>query len=138
MEESIFQKIIRGEIPCHKIYEDERTFAFLDIHPVNKGHTLVVPKTRYENMFDMPEEEWLAVMKTVHLLAPKIKMALGADGVNIGMNNGSAAGQVVPHAHVHIMPRFSGDGYVLWQRKEYYKEGEAIRVAKIIRQTIGI
>lgn len=136
MEEGIFQKIIRGAIPCHKIFEDEHTFAFLDIAPVTPGHTLVVPKTRFENIFDIPEGEWLALMKTVHFLAPRIHEALGAAGMNIGMNNGPAAGQAVPHAHVHIMPRFSGDGLALWHGRAY-AEGEAEEVAGNIRKTIG-
>lgn len=135
MEPSLFTKIIRGEIPSEKIYEDADTFAFLDITPVNPGHVLVIPKLQYETIFEAPKESFAAVMETVRILAPKIKAAMNADGINIAMNNGSAAGQVVPHAHVHIIPRFKDDGREVWHGATY-PDGEMKAVAEKIRQSL--
>ncbi|MDO8553122.1 MAG: HIT family protein [bacterium] len=130
--ECIFCKIVKGEIPSFKIYEDDATFAFLDIRPVNRGHTLVVPKNHSRNIFDSAVEDWLAVTKTVRKLAPVIEKAVKADGININMNNREHAGQVVDHLHVHIIPRFKGDGFKLWSQSPY-KEGEAVSVQKEIK-----
>ncbi len=130
-EDCLFCKIISGKLPSEKIYEDEHTFAFLDIHPVNKGHTLVVPKKHLENIYEIDAESFSAVMKTVHYLTPYIKTALNADGVNIGMNNGTAAGQLVFHAHVHIIPRFLGDGHKHWHGDPYEK-GEITKLRDTI------
>jgi len=134
-EETIFDKILSGEIPAHKVYEDEYTFAFLDIAPINKGHTLVIPKTPTRNLLTADSETFAHVMKTVHMLAPKIKEAVGADGINIGINNEPAAGQVVFHLHAHIMPRFEGDGYEHWGHIKY-KEGEAEETLKRITEKL--
>jgi histidine triad (HIT) family protein len=122
---TIFEKIIAGEIPANKIYEDEQTFAFLDGKPINPGHTLVISRKPYKDIYEIPQADFLAVMKTVHKLAPIIKQAVGADGINLGNNNGPAAGQEVPHYHVHIIPRFEGDGFSHWHGAEDYHEGEA-------------
>ncbi|MEK7510658.1 MAG: HIT family protein [Patescibacteria group bacterium] len=132
MEPTIFEKIIAREIPATIIYEDEATLAFLDIAPNNPGHTLVIPKVHTRNILDISEDSWLAVMKTVHKLAPVIKEAVDADGINIAMNNEPAAGQVVFHAHVHIIPRHEGDGFTHFPAGSY-GEGEADSVAAKIR-----
>jgi len=124
MDECIFCKIIKGELPCSKVFEDEKFFAFLDIGPVNKGHTLVIPKKHYKNLFDMPEEELKGYMEAIQKVSKAVMKGVDADGVNINMNNESAAGQVVMHAHVHIIPRFNGDGLKLWPQGKY-EEGEA-------------
>jgi histidine triad (HIT) family protein len=131
----IFCKIVAGEIPAEKVYEDADTLAFLDITPVNPGHVLVIPKKHYKNILDIPEAEWLRVMQTVHRLAPKIKEAVGADGVNITTNNEPAAHQIVMHSHVHIIPRFAGDPHKPWVGKEY-ADGEAKKVAEKIKAAI--
>jgi histidine triad (HIT) family protein len=101
---NIFAKILRGEIPCHKLYEDEDTLAFLDIMPRTEGHTLVVTKEKARNLFDIEPDALAKLMAVVQKLAPKIKEAVGADGVLIQQFNGSAAGQTVFHLHVHIVP----------------------------------
>lgn len=129
----IFCKIVRGEIPSQKIYEDEGAFAFLDIHPINRGHTLVIPKTHHENMFTAPEDVFTKLMGTVHLLAPKVKQAVGAEGINIGINNEAAAGQLVFHVHVHIIPRWSDDGHAQWHGNPY-QDGEIATIRDIIGQ----
>ena len=102
--DNIFAKILRGEIPCHKLYEDEDTLAFLDIMPRTEGHTLVVTKEKARNLFDIEPDALAKLMAVVQKLAPKIKEAVGADGVLIQQFNGSAAGQTVFHLHVHIVP----------------------------------
>lgn len=129
----LFCKIVRGEIPSEKIYEDEHTYAFLDIHPINKGHALVIPKIHAENIYDISSENFCTLMETVHRLAPIVKAAVHADGINIGINNGHAAGQLVFHAHVHIIPRFVGDGFLHWHG-EPYKEDEGKEIAEHIRE----
>ena len=101
---NIFAKILRGEIPCHKLYEDEDTLVFLDIMPRTEGHALVVTKEKARDLFDISPKALAKVMSVVQKLAPKIKEAVGADGVLIQQFNGQAAGQTVFHLHVHIVP----------------------------------
>jgi histidine triad (HIT) family protein len=99
MQDSIFTKIIKGEIPCHKVYEDELTFAFLDIHPKSPGHTLVIPKKQIEFVWDLPDEDYAALMATAKKVAKRIKEVLSAQFIGeqiIGID--------VPHAHVQIFP----------------------------------
>lgn len=131
----LFCKIIHGEIPSEKIYEDEHTYAFLDIHPINKGHTLVIPKMHAENIHDISSENFCTLMETVRNLTPIVKDAVRADGINIGINNGHAAGQLVFHAHVHIIPRFTDDGFLHWHGAPP-TEGELPAVATQIRNSI--
>ncbi len=104
----LFCEIIAGHIPAQKIYEDEATFAFLDIGPVSEGHTLVVPKHHAKDLRDGSREDALALMSTVHAIAPAIMQGVGAIGYNLGMNHGVIAGQLVMHTHLHIMPRQEG------------------------------
>ena len=104
---NIFAKIINGDLPCHKVYEDDKTLAFLDIMPRAKGHTLVIPKSPAQNMLDVKLEDFTALMATVHKLTPLIKGALNADGILLQQLNGDAAGQLVYHIHFHIVPRFN-------------------------------
>ncbi|HEY4511007.1 MAG TPA: HIT family protein [Candidatus Paceibacterota bacterium] len=134
--ECLFCKIIRGEIPSEKIYEDGDTFVFLDIHPNNPGHTLVIPKKHSENLYDIDDHSLAAVMRTVQKVARAIKTAVEADGINIAMNNESAAGQVIFHPHLHVIPRFKEDGYRHWPHKSY-KEGEAAGIASKIRANLS-
>jgi histidine triad (HIT) family protein len=102
---NIFAKILKGEIPCHKLYEDDDTLAFLDIMPRTEGHTLVITKEKAPDLFGITPEGLGKLMAVVQKLAPKIKDAVGADGVLIQQFNGAAAGQTVFHLHVHIVPR---------------------------------
>lgn len=113
----LFKKIIAGEIPCEKIYEDDHAFAFLDITPVNPGHTLVVPKVWSENLLDTDPEILGHVIKAVQKVAQAVIKATGAKGINIHQNNGETAGQKVFHLHFHVIPRHDGDGYELWHGK---------------------
>lgn len=106
--DNIFAKILRGEIPSHKIYEDDKTFAFLDIMPRAHGHTLVIPKAPAVNMLDVTPDVLGDIMKTVHMLTPVVKAGMGADGIMLQQFNEAAAGQMVFHIHFHIVPRFAG------------------------------
>ncbi len=131
----IFCKIIAGEIPSYKVYEDDKTLAFLDIRPVNPGHTLVIPKAHAKNIFDVSPEDWAAVTESARIIAAAIEKGVNADGVNVMMNNREHAGQLVDHAHVHLIPRFKGDGLKLWPQKPY-PEGEAESTAEKIRNAL--
>lgn len=131
----IFCKIIRGELPSVKVYEDEKILAFLDISPVNPGHTLVVPKEHFENILDTPEETLSELITAVKKLAPAVMKGSGAPAFNLGVNNGSEAGQVVQHTHFHVMPRYQGDGYKLWGSKPY-GAGEMENIGEKIRENL--
>ena len=106
--DNIFAKVLRGEIPCHKLYEDDDTLAFLDIMPRTDGHALVITKEPAPDLFGILPEGLAKIMAVVQKLAPKIKDAVGADGVLIQQFNGAAAGQTVFHLHFHIIPRKEG------------------------------
>lgn len=108
----------------YKFYEDDKTIGILDIRPVNAGHTLVIPKNHSTNIFDISPDDWAAVAETTRKLSILIEKALGADGVNIAMNNREHAGQEIHHPHVHVIPRFKGDGFRLMPQRPY-KTGEA-------------
>ncbi|MAS15136.1 MAG: HIT family protein [Nitratireductor sp.] len=105
---NVFAKILRGELPSHKLYEDDETFALMDIMPRGDGHCLVIPKKPARNILDVEEDSLAAVMRTVQKLARATKAAFNADGVTIQQFNEQAGGQVVFHLHVHIIPRFEG------------------------------
>jgi len=123
MEDCIFCKIIKGEIPSAKLFENDKVYAFLDIGPVHKGHSLVIPKEHYETLMDIPDEILKEMAAALKIISKAVKKATSADGISIGMSNYKAAGQVVPHAHFHIMPRFEDDGLKLWPQGKY-EDGE--------------
>lgn len=106
MSDCIFCKIVAGEIPASKVYEDDQVLAFLDITQVTKGHTLVIPKKHYRNVLDMDAEAAGQLFTTVPAIARQLKEKLGACGLNIVNNNEEAAGQTVFHTHIHLLPRF--------------------------------
>ena len=103
-ESCIFCKIIRKEGPASIVYEDDRILAFMSIQPINIGHTLVVPKKHYKNFFEIPEEEVAYLYRIVKKISHAVKKAVNAEGIRIVQNNGEAAGQVIFHLHVHIIP----------------------------------
>ena len=107
---NIFAKILRGEFPCHKVYEDEHVLAFLDIMPRSPGHTLVIPKAPARNIIDIKVEDYLHVARATHKIAAAAKQAFNADGLTIQQFNEASGGQVVFHLHVHVMPRHDGIG----------------------------
>ncbi len=109
-EPTIFERIVDGEIPADIVHETDRVIAFLDANPLSPGHTLVVPKEPHERLRDTPPELSAEIFEAVRTLAPAIEDAVEADATTVGINDGPAAGQEVPHLHVHIVPRFEGDG----------------------------
>lgn len=120
----VFCKIVTGEIPSYKIYEDDATLAFLDIKPVNPGHVLVIPKKHYQNFEEIDESDLQAVILTVKKVGAIVKNRLGVSGYNVHENNDPIAGQAVPHLHFHIIPRVEGDGFSHWHGSDYL-EGQA-------------
>ncbi len=106
--ENIFAKILRGEIPCYKIYEDDHTLAFLDIMPRSPGHALVIPKAPARNILDISVEDFAHVARTAHKIAAAARRAFNADGITVQQFNEQAGGQAVFHLHMHVMPRSTG------------------------------
>lgn len=127
MEPSIFTKIINGEIPSHKVYEDERTFAFLDIHPVQPGHVLVVPKNQVEFVWDLTDDDYVAVMTTVKKVALRLRAVMGKPFVGekiIGID--------VPHAHVQLVPFATADEFR--NRPDMTAEPDHAALAELAKQ----
>lgn len=135
MSDCIFCKIVAGKIPAELVYENEHTFAFLDINPNSFGHTLVLPKQHHENIFDMPPAVVCEVYTTVQKIARALEKT-GAEGVNIIANNNIAAGQIVFHAHVHVIPRKTDDGFTHWPQKKYENTEHIQETAKKIRHAL--
>jgi histidine triad (HIT) family protein len=107
-QHNIFARVLRGELPCVKLYEDEATLAFLDIMPQAEGHTLVLPKESAETLLELSPAAAAAAIHTTQKLARAVQVAVGAEGMVISQFNGAAAGQSVPHVHFHILPRWEG------------------------------
>ncbi len=129
----IFCKIVNGDLPSSKIYEDKRYLAFLDINPINKGHVLVIPKDHYDTLLNTPVDlakDLLALIKT---LAPAVMEASGASGFNLVVNNGKVAGQLVDHVHFHIIPRLKNDNLHAWPGKQYLDNEMELFTQKIIK-----
>lgn len=115
----IFCRIVRGEIPCARVYEDDQVLAFLDLGPVAPGHTLVIPKEHHENLLDTPDGAVRTVLSAVRRVGAAVMSATGAQGFNVLQNNFSASGQQVFHVHWHVIPRREGDGLTLWPQGGY-------------------
>lgn len=113
MNDCVFCKIIKGEIPSTGIYEDEVVKVFLNINPASRGHLLVIPKEHFENVLDCPDEILSYIIKISKKIAKLAKEKLGADAINIANNSGKEAGQEVFHLHFHVVPRYKGDGMKL-------------------------
>jgi histidine triad (HIT) family protein len=106
----IFCSIVDGEIPARTVHETDEVLAFLDANPLEPGHALVIPKSHHERLDDLPADLAASVWQTVSDLGPRVEFAVGADGMTVAVNDGAAAGQEVPHVHVHLVPRRQGDG----------------------------
>lgn len=132
----IFCKIVRGEIPSAKVYEDEKVLAFLDINPVSQGHTLVVLKEHVDDIFEIEVDKFNRLAITLPKIAEAVKKSMQADGMNILLNNRRCSGQLVPHIHFHLIPRFEGDALCLKWPAGKYKEGEMERVLKKIKMCL--
>ncbi len=122
MENCIFCKIIKKELPCHKIYENENVIAFLDLNPVVKAHTLVVPKKHFTNVLDCEEDYLFEIMKVVKKISNHYKTKLNCQGINILNASGKAAQQSVFHLHFHILPRYDDDQINVFPKTNYQKE----------------
>ena len=132
----VFCKMVAGEIPVTKIYEDEVVLSFLDIGPVSDGHTLVIPKQHFERLHDCPAELLSRFGSCLGKIAKAVSAAMDSDGYNVLCNNGRAAGQLVEHLHFHIIPRNTGDGvFDRWPAYEY-QEGKIEEIADKIRENL--
>lgn len=128
----IFCKIVAGDIPCAKIYESDTCLAFLDIAPVNAGHALVLTKGHYPTLADIPPELGNDLFQALQAVSKAVMQATGADGLNLMQNNHEAAGQLVHHAHFHLVPRFADDGLRLWPQNPYDDPEEMGQLAETI------
>ncbi len=136
MDKCVFCKILRREIPARIVYDNAVVTAFLDAKPVNPGHVLVVPKVHSEDYASTSDETLAEVAAAARRIAKAVMAATGAPAFNIAVNNGPAAGQVVPHMHLHVIPRFPNDGRELWHGKSY-EPGEAEKVAADILNALS-
>ena len=138
MADTIFGKILRGEIPCHKVYEDDRVLAFLDVGPLSKGHTLVIPKEPAVTLDALDDESAAAIGRVLPRLCRAVMKATGTTAYNILQNNGSDAHQVVMHVHFHIIPKPSDDEGlgVGWPAKRLDQAG-APALAQAIRDAVA-
>ena len=126
-DDCLFCRIVKGEIPSYKIYENDSTFAFLDINPISNGHVLVVPKNHSDNITKISKEEFSSLMESVRLISLKLKESLDSDSINIKM-----IGEIVNHTHVHIIPRYNGDNPVDGMLDESAKNNLKDTLEKII------
>jgi len=131
MKDCIFCKIVKKEIPSNIVYENDKVMAFLDANPTNPGHTLVVPKKHFPSLLETDDNAVKELFVAVKRVANAVKEAVGAQGINIGVNNDRAAGQIIFHTHVHVIPRFTGDGLQMWPQGKYQK-GQAENIKKEI------
>ena len=129
-ETCIFCKIVSGEAPAHRVYEDNRTLSFMDLFPVADGHTLVIPKAHYSNLLDAAPTDLSAVIEQSHRLAHALREVFAPDGIGVFQLNGAAAGQTVFHYHMHLIPRMQGDPLQIHSRSE----GDARRLAENARR----
>ncbi len=136
-DDCIFCKILVGDIPCTKVFEDDEALAFLDIGPIIKGHTLVIPKKHHNPISETPDAVLQHLITIVRKVADAQIEGLGADGINVSQANGTSAGQIVPHLHFHVIPRFDDDGHSWnWNAGEYDSPDEMEQFAEKLRNTL--
>lgn len=134
---TIFDKILDGELPCHRVYEDEHVLAFLDIMPLSEGHTLVIPKERRAHLHELSDEASAAIGRVLPRIARAVLKATGATDYNVLQNNGAAAHQAVMHVHFHIIPRQGGDGLGIGWEAGNLGGDEGARLAESIRGALA-
>ncbi len=133
-EDCIFCKIIRGEIPSFKLYEDDLTYAFMDINPLNDGHALVIPKYHAENIYATPDEWFGPTMSTVRRIASAVNKVVQPEGINLLQANGPGAKQSVFHLHMHVIPRYADDGAGMnWEMKH----GDMDAIGELAEQIVA-
>jgi len=135
-DDCIFCKMVAGEIPVARVYEDEIVLAFLDIGPISEGHTLVIPKQHFEKLHDCPPELLGEVASRLGKIAWAVAAAMKSDGYNLLSNNGRAAGQLIEHLHFHIIPRNAGDGVFDRWPAHKYPDGKIEVLAEGIRKNL--
>jgi len=133
---NIFVKIMRGELPCHKVYEDDKTFVFMDIMPRSDGHALVVPKTGSRNILDADPEDLGHLVRMVQKIARAAMTAFKADGVTVAQFSESAGGQVIFHTHFHVLPRF--DGIEMGPSGIRGDDARITENARLLREALGV
>jgi len=136
MAETVFTRIIRGELPCHKVYEDDRVLAFLDIFPLTRGHLLVIPKEPAETVDQMSDDSAAAIGRVLPRLARAVMKVSGATAYNILQNNGAAAHQAVFHVHFHIIPRLGPDGLGLGWKPGTLAADDGAALAKALAEAL--
>ena len=135
-DDCIFCKMVAGQIPVTKVYEDEVVLSFLDIGPISDGHTLVIPKQHFKKLHECPAELAGQVFSRIGRIAGAVVTAMNSDGYNVLCNNGRAAGQLIEHLHFHIIPRNAGDGLFRGWPSYKYKEGQIEHIAEAIRRNL--
>jgi histidine triad (HIT) family protein len=135
-DDCVFCKMVAGQIPVARVYEDEIVLAFLDIGPISDGHTLVIPKQHFEKLHDCPPELLGQVASRLAKIAGAVAAAMNADGYNLLCNNGRAAGQLIEHLHFHIVPRNVGDGVFDRWPSYRYPQGKIEKIADKIRENL--
>ncbi len=136
MSDCIFCRIAAGKLPAAVVLDTPRVLAFLDIAPVHYGHTLIIPKEHYQNLLDLPDDLWQEMGRVARQVAQALQKTLYARGFNLGMNNFEAAGQVVFHAHLHVIPRYQNDGLLLFPQGTY-PPGDLEKVGQRLREAMG-
>ena len=131
----IFCDILNGKIPSHVLYEDDSHIALLDKYPIDVGHSLVIPRKHHEKITDMTPEDVGNVFSIVPKIARAVLDATGADAFSLGQNNGRAAKQIIPHVHIHIIPRYNSKG-TIWTKRQISNDDELAELAKKIRSII--
>jgi histidine triad (HIT) family protein len=136
MRDCIFCRIVAGEMPAVRVLETPGVLAFLDIAPVHYGHTLIIPKAHHENLLELPDALWTEIGRVCRRVAQALRTTLSAQGFNVQMNNFEAAGQVVFHAHLHVIPRYYTDGLQLFPQ-ESYKPGDMEKTGEQLRRGLA-
>ncbi|MBU0635699.1 HIT domain-containing protein [Candidatus Micrarchaeota archaeon] len=136
MENCIFCKIVKGEMPAFKVVEGPHSIAFLDIFPVSKGHVLVIPKRHVKQLLELSEEELLEIGKIAQKIGKAVLAGLNCDGFSLVQRNGVAAGQIVPHVHFHVVPRFKGDSLSVWPSGPKAEQGELESVLLALKKFV--
>lgn len=134
---TIFSKILAGEIPCHRVYEDDRVLAFLDIGPLSRGHTLVIPKEARERLDQLSDESAAAIGRVLPRLCRAVMQATGASAYNVLQNNGEAAHQVVKHVHFHIIPKLGSAGLGIGWNAGKLSNDDAAKLVAAMRDALG-
>lgn len=132
----VFCGIVNGELPAYRLYEDDKVIVILDKYPLTRGHSLVIPKKHFENILEVDDRTLAHLFKVARIVAIASREALGAEGVNIITNIGRAAGQVIFHAHIHVVPRYKDDGLRITASRKKFSEEEKSEIAVLIGEKI--